>query len=355
MDSIDKKVKKSTSKTLNSGCFNHHNDKKKCNSSRYNGKKCKHFPGGKYSAPRCSPINELKVVIGDKLKKKIKLTSDDVAKIQKIRDHDEKTFQVVSDNLKDKKSHIQEEREQLANLLRILYIEKENHKDALDDLEEKFKLLKSNHKKEKAKLKEHYRTKLKKFELDFSTRNSQIESNLQDDSISKQKNLKDYLTKIDQLKDTCIRENNRLIRSKINTEDQYHKMKKLLLKKQKETSQDKSDLTKQYKNVKNRLKILESDEKLLMDHIKNFKQSQDKYNKLVSSLESKQLSTQSQLDEIETWLESNKKDDSSDAKSEPDQQDSLAKYKRNVISDSSKDVHYDTTSEELDFNEILNR
>jgi len=303
MDASAKKTIQIDTESLSNGCFNHHNNMTKCNSSEYNGRKCEYIPAGKHSAAICSPINVIKKTLTLKLGKKIQLLPKDISTIKKIREHDKHELKTIRHKLKKKKDIAKEQKDQLSCLLKTLYVERKHHKETLHDFNEKFKLLKSNYKKEKNSLKEYYNQQLHKYEQDFSKRNSSITTSNESITTPRKRNITDYNEKIEQLKQTCLRENNRLKRHKKDLLQKYNDMKTILEKKTSEISQDSTNLSNQYKLVKDRLKILERDEDILREHIQNFNRSKDEYIKLISSLKLSTPDTGSKLKELTSWLE----------------------------------------------------
>ena len=288
------------------GCFNHHNDETVCNTSTYNGTKCEYFPAGKYSAPRCSPVNNLKKQLGIKLNSGLDLSTDDITHIQQIRDHDKQELKTVRSGLIVKKNTAKEEKNQLRSLLRTLYLERQNHKESLRDLEEKFKILQSQSNTDKVSLDRFYKKQLERYKQEFVNRNAKLEKlatykGATVDTLRK-RNSQDYDTKITTLNETCTRENDRLNRVNISLLLKYNRLKQTLETKTSGMSQDSTNMSNQYKVVKDWLKILDMDEIILKEHIRNFNKSKGEYNRLIASLKLSKLHTDTELKQVSAWL-----------------------------------------------------
>lgn len=287
-------------------CFNHHADETMCNSSTYNGTKCEYFPAGKYSAARCSPVNNLKKQLSVKLNSGLDLSSDDIAHIQQIRDHDKEELKTVRSGLIVKKKAAKEEKNQLKSLLRTLYVERQNHKESLRDLEEKFKMLQSQSNTDKVSLDRFYKKQLDKYTKEFMNRNAKLEKQASYEDAAtdtpRQRNSEDHDKKISTLNETCNRENDRLNQVNKALLLKYNTLKHDLETKTSGISQDSTNMSKQYKVVKDWLQMLDTDEIVLKEQIRNFNKSKGEYNRLIASLKLSKLHTESELKQISEWL-----------------------------------------------------
>ena len=342
-------------------CFKHHNDETACNSSTYNGTKCEYFPEGKYSASRCSPVNNLKKQLSLKLNSGSDLSPDDIVHIQQIRDHDKRELKTVRTGLIVKKNAAKEEKNQLQSLLRTLYVERQNHKESLRDLEEKFKLLQTQSDADKLSLDRFYKKQLDKYQQAFTSRKTKLEKTKGDIDTPQKKNLQDYDKKKSILNETYARENDRLHQVNKALLLKYNKLKQTLETKTSEISQDSTNMSNQYKIVKSWLKMLDMDEIILKEQIRNFNKSKGEYNRLIASLKLSKLHTEAELKHVSEWLnrpntitkmDQTVADHVEAVRNEPDisisrlsEDHKLEKFKRNTVVKPNTEFRYDTSSE----------
>ena len=287
---------------LASQCSLHHNNEIKCNNSTDNGTPCIYKPGGTRTAPRCSPVSQIRNRLSNSISNGKFLSRKDILDIKKVRARDKKHLNRLRSQLIKSKDTIKQQQIGIDNLLRSLKLEKQNCREALSELKHNSLLSIEKLRNRQKSLKEKYEHKIKSIKDDLSERLKKAEE-IEEGRIELQKIIKrNHKSRMEEIKVSCDVEKNKLRRELDSRNARFAAMKKELEQKNKKILIDEQELREQRKITRKRLTDMKQHESNLKQRIREFNESKREYNNLISQLKHDKITLEEDKREVAELL-----------------------------------------------------
>ena len=269
---------------LASECSNYHNDEVSCNLASDNGTPCIYKSGGVRTAPRCSPVSQMRNRLSKSISSGKFLSRNDILDIKRVRSRDKKHLERLRTQLIQSKDTVRNQRESIDNLLGALRLERKNCKQALRDLKSNNMYVKEDLRNKQRALKEKYEKKILSIQQDRDKRLERSRKIEEGRSELQELIRKSHKEKLDEIKLSCDLEKNKLKQELDTKTARFTAVKNELDRKNKEIFRDETELREQRVITKKRLDDIRSHERNLKQRIREFNDSKVEYTKLIAQL-----------------------------------------------------------------------